>query len=148
MDEANLLTAGTTGVFLAGIAKARTIKEETYGEKSVVHSSERLFLPHAAEALLLEPHTYERYLIERIRDEAHRFAITAHRRGRSTRTLKSELISLPGIGKKRAVALLRHFGSVRSLREANPAAVAGAIHISVKKAEELLALLTHAPHSN
>ena len=144
MDEANLLTTGTTGIFLAGIAKARTVKEEAYGEKSVIHSSERLFLPGMAEPLLLDPHTYERYLIERIRDEAHRFALTAHRRGRNKRTLKSELTSLPGIGKKRAVALLRHFGSVRTLREAQPEAIAQVIRVNINKAKELLALLNNA----
>ncbi len=141
MDEANMLTSGTTGIFLAGIAKARALKEENVGEKTVLHSSERLFLPDQDEPLLLDAHTYERYLIERIRDEAHRFALQAHRRGRKSRTLQSELTSVPGIGKKRAVALLRHFGSVRALKEASPEDIAKVSKISVAKARELLAAL-------
>ncbi len=145
MDEANLLVNATTGVFAAGIAKARTLKEENYGEEKLIHSSERLFLPNEDEPLMLDAHTYERYLIERIRDEAHRFALTAHRRSRKSRTLQSELTTLPGVGKKRAVELLRHFGSVRSIREAKAQDIATVIKVSVVKAEELLALLHRAP---
>lgn len=142
MDDANILVSATTGIFVAGIAKARALKEASIGEVNVLHSSERLFLPGQNEPLMLEPHTFERYLVERIRDEAHRFALTAHRRGRKVRVLKSELTSLPGIGKKRAVTLLRHFGSVKSIKEASPEAIAQVIKVKVQKAEELLELLT------
>lgn len=142
IDDANLLTSGTTGMFVAGIAKARTIRDDTHDEAVVAHSSERLFVPNIDEPVILLPHTYERYLVERIRDEAHRFALTAHRRGRKTRVLKSELLSVPGIGKKRAVTLLRHFGSVKSLKEAKPEDIANVIKISIDKAKNLLQALT------
>lgn len=98
------------GLYVAGIAKARIIKD-TLQSESIQHSSERLFIPGVKDPLLLLPHTAERYLVERIRDEAHRFAITAHRAKRSKRTLTSELDTLKGIGPKRKKQLLTHFGS-------------------------------------
>lgn len=138
IDEHNLLVSAS-GFFVAGIAKARTVKEAKHlNEIAVEHTSERLFLPNEPEPLLLNPHTFERYLIERLRDEAHRFAISAHRRGRKKRTINSELLSIPGIGKKRALTLLRHFKSVKSLREAAALDVANVIRVSINKAEEII----------
>ena len=125
--------AHTAKFFVAGIAKARALKEEL-GDNKVEHSSERLFLPDTPDPVLLAPHTFERYLIERIRDEAHRFALSAHRRGRKNRVMKSKLAAIPGIGKKRALELLRHFGSMKSVREASASDIAKVINVSLKKA--------------
>ncbi|HEX6796988.1 MAG TPA: helix-hairpin-helix domain-containing protein, partial [Ktedonobacterales bacterium] len=58
------------------------------------------------------------YLLQRVRDEAHRFAITYHRQVRSTRTFKSVLDEIPGIGPKRKKALIRRFGSARAIAAA------------------------------
>ncbi len=141
IDEHNLLVS-RSGFFVVGIAKARTVKETKHlHDISVEHTSERLFLPHQSDPVLLNPHTFERYLIERLRDEAHRFAISAHRRGRKKRTINSELLSIPGIGKKRALTLLRHFKSVKALREAAPLDIANLIRVSIDKAEEIIARL-------
>lgn len=138
IDETNLLIS-KDGFYVAGIAKARTVKEsKALTGVSVEHSSERLFVPNESEPILLSPHTFERYLVERIRDEAHRFALTAHRRGRQKRVLQSELLNIPGIGKKRAVALLKHFGSVKSLRSASAEEIATALRVSAAKAQEIL----------
>ena len=60
------------------------------------------------------------YLLQRVRDEAHRFAITFHRERRSKRMTKSALDTVPGLGETRRKALLRHFGSVKRLAEATP----------------------------
>lgn len=141
VEEVNLLVS-TSNFYVAGIAKARTLKEpDTHDAISVTHSNERLFLPNEPEPIMLLPHTFERYLIERIRDEAHRFALTAHRRGRKKRVLKSELLSIPGVGKKRAVMLLRHFGSVRSLKEAHAEDISLVIKVNIDKAREILTYL-------
>jgi excinuclease ABC subunit C len=59
------------------------------------------------------------YLVQRIRDEAHRFAITAHRKRRSKLGLASQLDSIPGIGPTRRKALLKHFGSIDKIKEAS-----------------------------
>jgi excinuclease ABC subunit C len=58
-------------------------------------------------------------LVQRIRDEAHRFGITAHRKKRTKLGLASQLDSIPGIGPTRRKALLKHFGSVDKIREAS-----------------------------
>ncbi len=86
-----------------GLAKQR---EEVF----VPGRSKPVFIPHDAEGL---------YLLERIRDEAHRFAIGYHRRLRARTGLKSVLDDVPGIGPKRRQALLKRFGSVAAIREAS-----------------------------
>jgi excinuclease ABC subunit C len=80
-----------------------------YEEIYVQDVSEPIRLPRDSEAL---------YLVQRIRDEAHRFAITYHRQLRSKKATQSMLDSIPGIGPKRKRALLRKFGSVKGVREA------------------------------
>ncbi|MCA9507609.1 MAG: excinuclease ABC subunit UvrC [Myxococcales bacterium] len=141
IEEANIIVSKDS-LFVAGIAKARTQKDSQDSNSiNVEHSDERLFVPNESEPIILEAHTFERYLVERIRDEAHRFALGAHRKSRSKRTLHSELLDIPGIGKKRAVTLLRHFGSVKNIKQAQASEIARLIHISEEKAHNMLKLL-------
>jgi len=69
-----------------------------------------VILPRSSEAL---------YLLQRVRDEAHRFAITFHRSKRSKRMTASALDAVPGLGESRRTALVTHFGSVARLRQAS-----------------------------
>lgn len=110
-------------LFIAGIAKARTFG----GKDEMDHSEERLFLPGKPEPIILERHTLERSLVERIRDEAHRFAITFHRQKRAKRTLHSTLDDVPGIGPKKKKALLKAFGSVNGVKTANKEDIAAVV---------------------
>lgn len=80
---------------------------------------EELFVPGRETSLLLPRHSQGLYLIQRIRDEAHRFAITAHRKRRSKEGLASRLDSVPGIGPTRRRLLLTHFGSIESILAAS-----------------------------
>ncbi len=80
---------------------------------------EEIFFPHKSEPLMLPRHSQGLYLMQRIRDEAHRYGITAHRKKRSKLGLASQLDSIPGIGPARRKALLKHFGSVDKIREAS-----------------------------
>jgi excinuclease ABC subunit C len=80
---------------------------------------EEIFFPNRSKPTLLPRHSQGLYLVQRIRDEAHRFAITAHRKQRSKMGLASQLDSVPGIGPARRKALLKHFGSVDKIREAS-----------------------------
>lgn len=138
LSDHNILVSHQ-GLFVAGIAKARTQKEGKLGQEiRVEHSSERLFVPGQAEPIMLKPHTFERYLVERIRDEAHRFALKAHRKSRSKRTLSSALLRIPGIGKKRALMLLKHFGSIHKVKEAHAQDIADLLSISEAKAQAML----------
>ena len=78
---------------------------------------ERIFLPDRP-PILLEPKDPVLYFIQRLRDEAHRFAIGTHRSGRAKAQISSALDEVPGIGAKRKKALLLHFGSAKAIRQA------------------------------
>ena len=80
---------------------------------------EEIFFPHRSESLMLPRHSQALYLVQRIRDEAHRYGITAHRKKRQKLGMASILDSIPGIGPARRKALLKHFGSVDKIRAAS-----------------------------
>jgi len=80
---------------------------------------EELFFPGQRHSLVLPRNSQGLYLLQRIRDEAHRFAITAHRQRRSKQGLASRLDAIPGIGPARRKALLKRFGSLDGIREAS-----------------------------
>ena len=79
---------------------------------------EEIFFPFKSEPLLLPRHSQALYLVQRIRDEAHRYGITAHRKKRQKLGMASQLDAIPGIGPARRKALLKHFGSVDKIRAA------------------------------
>ena len=79
---------------------------------------EEIFLPDREEPILLDHHTPELHLIQRIRDEAHRFCITHHRGLRGKASIHSKLEDIPGIGPKRRKALLTKLGSLKAIKEA------------------------------
>ena len=85
---------------------------------------ERVFVPGAREALRLRPGSSELYLMTQIRDEAHRFAITHHRKRRGKRALHSALDDIPGVGPALKKALIQRFGTVAEIRAAEPAKLA------------------------
>jgi excinuclease ABC subunit C len=102
---------------------------------------EELYLPNRSAPVVLPRRSQALYLVQRIRDEAHRFAITYHRDVRGKRALRSELDDIEGIGPGRKKALLKRFGSVRRIKEASVEEVASTPGISVQLAERLKAQL-------
>jgi excinuclease ABC subunit C len=80
---------------------------------------EEIFFPHRSDSLMLPRHSQALYLVQRIRDEAHRYGITAHRKKRQKLGMASLLDAIPGIGPARRKALLKHFGSVDKIRAAS-----------------------------
>jgi excinuclease ABC subunit C len=80
---------------------------------------EEVWLPADPEPTILSRTSEALYLLQRIRDEAHRFAIAYHRKKRSKRMISSALDGIPGLGQSRKSALLKHFGSLKRLREAS-----------------------------
>ena len=86
---------------------------------SLAKENEWLFVPHTPEPIVLRRNSQALYLIQRIRDEAHRFAITYHRNLRSKGSLRSPMDLVTGIGPKRKRMLLRRFGSLQGIREAS-----------------------------
>jgi excinuclease ABC subunit C len=85
---------------------------------SLAKEREEIFAPGRADPIVQEKNSPGMFLVQRIRDEAHRFAITHHRKVRSRKALTSPLDSVEGIGPARKRVLLRHFGSVQAIREA------------------------------
>ncbi len=81
--------------------------------------NEEIFIPGSPDPIILPRSSQGLYLVQRIRDEAHRFGITYHRKLRSDRTFKSVLDEIPGIGPKRKKALMKHFGSLRAISVAS-----------------------------
>ncbi|MDY6892525.1 MAG: excinuclease ABC subunit UvrC [Chloroflexota bacterium] len=107
---------------------------------SLAKENEELFLPGAVESLILPRNSQALYLLQRVRDEAHRFAISYHVNVRRKAAMASAL-DVPGIGPKRKRALLKQFGSVRGIREASVeelAAVSGMTRPLAEKVKELL----------
>lgn len=106
------------GLSAAGIAKSR-LKEDKSRKDEKKMTPERIFLPGRKNPVILKPGSPALYLIQRVRDEAHRFAITHHKKRRSKALTRSNLDDIPGIGPKRKKALLRKLGSLKAIRKAS-----------------------------
>ena len=102
-------------------AAKEALNEMGYDDLAVVglaKEREEIFLPEREEPVLLPTTSSALYLMQRLRDEAHRFAVTYHRALRAKAATRSAFDELPGVGPKRRAALLRVFGSARRVREA------------------------------
>ena len=108
---------GVDRIEAVGIAKSRYQGEGESGES--VRSMERVFLPGIKAPIVLKPGTAPYRLLTQIRDEAHRVAITAHRRQRSRQRFSSPLDEVSGVGPARRKLLLKSFGSLRGVYEAS-----------------------------
>ncbi len=102
---------------------------------------EELYVPDEVEPVVLPRNSEALYLVQRIRDEAHRFAITYHRQVRAKSSIQSALDTIPGIGPKRKKALLKKFGSVKQIREADVEDVAATVGFTRALAEKVKAEL-------
>jgi excinuclease ABC subunit C len=102
---------------------------------------EEIFFPHNSQPLLLPRHSQGLYLVQRIRDEAHRYGITAHRARRSKQGMASQLDSIPNIGPARRKSLLKHFGSMDKIREASLEELAAVKGMNTSAAESIKAHL-------
>jgi excinuclease ABC subunit C len=114
-------------ITLIGLAKRQ---EEIWKDGA----SQSILLPRTAAALKL---------LQRIRNEAHRFAIGYHRRLRDQSLVRSALDDIPGVGQKTRLALLRHFGSIEAIARADATQLAAVPGIGATTAERILAVLTH-----
>ena len=102
---------------------------------------EELFAPGSSVPIVLPPTSAALYMVQRLRDEAHRFAITYHRDLRAKRAVRSAFDDLPGVGPKRRRALLRVFGSARRVREAPVEQIAAVPGIGPSLAAKIKATL-------
>ena len=102
---------------------------------------EEIFFPHRSSSLKLPRHSQGLYLVQRIRDEAHRYGITAHRKRRTKVGMASQLDAIPGIGPNRRKSLLKYFGSIDKIREASIEDLTNAPGINKAAAESIKAHL-------
>ncbi|MGI5169276.1 excinuclease ABC subunit UvrC [Spirillospora sp. CA-253888] len=102
---------------------------------------EELWLPGDDDPVILPRNSEGMYLVQRVRDEAHRFAISYHRQRRSKAMIESELDGVPGLGPARRAALLKHFGSLKRLKEATPEQIAEVPGLGLRSAEQIAAAL-------
>ncbi|MCM2358019.1 MAG: excinuclease ABC subunit UvrC [Geobacteraceae bacterium] len=124
---------GVEGVAAAALAKSRV--EKGMMREEIERSAERVFLPGRKNPVVLRQNSPPLLLLAQIRDEAHRFAITYHKKLRGKATITSLLGEIPGVGGKRQQALLRHFGSLKRLREASVDELMAVRGITAKVAE-------------
>jgi len=131
---------GLEGSFdLVSLAKGRTTRDAE--SPTVEKSAERVFLPGRRNPVVLRQNSAPLLLLAAIRNEAHRFAIEYHRTLRGKEGIASGVEQIPGIGPKRATALLRHFGSLKRLKEAGVEEIAAVEGMNRATAEKLHAAL-------
>ncbi|MSR02087.1 MAG: excinuclease ABC subunit UvrC [Gemmatimonadetes bacterium] len=99
---------------------------------------EEIFVPGAAESLRLSRRSTALRLLQRARDEAHRFGVTYNRKRRTDRTITSALLTIPGVGPNRRRALIERFGSLAGVKSANAAEISTLAGFSTKLAERIL----------
>jgi excinuclease ABC subunit C len=154
---------GVPFVEMAGLAKSRPLDAPAMGTARVVgrrgrrgaasaladaaeragkgfvseraRSPERVFLPGRKDPVVLRQNSAELFLLARLRDEAHRFAIAFHRELGRSRNLTSVLEEIPGVGEGRRKALLRHFGSLRRVKEATAEEIAAVSGVGPGRAQ-------------
>ena len=124
--SAALSDLGITDVHVAGIAKRL----------------EELWLPDDDYPVVLPRTSQALYLVQRIRDEAHRFAITFHRSKRGKAMVASALDEVPGLGEVKRSALIKHFGSVAQIRQASAEELTAVPGIGPAMAQKILAALS------
>ncbi len=150
--QAALEEIGAGNVSLAALAKSH-IKDDSeatrataeaeggpaegYAPDGKIRTAERLFLPGRKNPVNFPPRAPSFYLLQRIRDEAHRFVNTYHAKRRRRAHLRSSLEDIPGVGPGRARSLLRHFGSLKRLKEASVEEIARVKGITKDLAAEI-----------
>ena len=127
-------------VDLISLAKERTLQGS--GSSGFQKTEEKIFHPQYKEPLILGKNSPLLHLLDHIRDEAHRFAITYHKKVRGREIIKSALGEIPGIGRVREKELLRYFGSVEKMKEASLEDLARAPKMDTKTAVKVYNLLS------
>ncbi|MDO8578757.1 MAG: excinuclease ABC subunit UvrC [Dehalococcoidales bacterium] len=132
-----VLIDGGKGQLNAALAAMKAAGAEAVPAAGLAKEREEIFIPGRSNPIVLPPFSPARQMLQRLRDEAHRFAITYHRNIRKKESFASVLDTIPGIGKKRKRALLRKFGSIHGIREASTADLAAAAGMSSTLAQKV-----------
>lgn len=132
---------GGKGQLSAAVAALQELELDDVAVIALAKREEEVFQPGRPDPVRLDRRNRALHLLQRIRDEAHRFAIRYNRKLRSKRTLKSDLGDIPGIGPQRQTTLLRRFGSVKGVREATKEEIARIPGFSEALASRILTYL-------
>jgi len=132
-----ILVDGGKGQLSAAYAVLKKLGLEDQPIIGLAKRLEEVFVPLVAEAQTIPKHSPALRLLQQLRDEAHRFAITHHRKRRSKRIISSALDGIAGVGPARRKALIETFGSVRGVREASVQALSEVPGVSPKLAESI-----------
>ncbi|MGH2834971.1 MAG: excinuclease ABC subunit UvrC [Solirubrobacteraceae bacterium] len=135
---------GGKGQLAAGLGPLKAFRERGVVVVSLAKRIEEVFFPDRADPLVLDHSTPELQLLQRVRDEAHRFAIAHHRGRRDSAMTGSLLDDLPGIGPSRKRALLTHFGSPEAIVAASREELQAVPGLPAKTARDIHALLHRA----
>jgi excinuclease ABC subunit C len=132
-----VIVDGGKGQLAAALDAMRNLGLVSVPVAGLAKQNEELFVQDQAHPIVLPRTSQALYLVQRIRDEAHRFAITYHRKVRSKSGMESALDSVPGVGPKRKRALLRKFGSLSGVREAPVEEIASTVGFTQSLAEKI-----------
>jgi len=135
---------GGRGQLSAALAAMQRFDLPRVAVISLAKRIEEVFVPGQSRPILLEPHDPGLQLLQRVRDEAHRFAIGFHRQRRDAKSFGSIFDELPGVGPARRRALLRHFGSAEGVAAATPEELEGVPGLPAKTARAIYAQLHKA----
>ena len=136
-----IIIDGGKGQLSAAVEVMAEVKLAQIPIIGLAKQQEEVFKPGQSIGLLLPRESEGLHLLQRIRDEAHRFAIGYHRKLRSKRAFKGKLDEIPGIGPRRKTELLKHFGSLKKMREASIAELAAVPGMDRRAAQKLKDLL-------
>jgi excinuclease ABC subunit C len=140
-----------TGLPIVALAKPRDLTTEEAMQPIEADDTatstvpDRVFLPNAKDAIPIRASSAEMFVLQALRDEAHRFAVSFHRSQRRRRTLRSSLAAIPGIGPVRQRQLLRHFGSAKKVRDATLEELLAVAGMSRPAAEAIVAHFAKQP---
>ena len=132
---------GGKGQLSAALAAMQAYELPRVAVISLAKRVEEVFVPGRSDPIVLDPHSAGLQLLQRIRDEAHRFALTFHRQRRSARSRESLFDTLEGVGPVRRRALLRHFGSTEGVLAASQEQLEGVPGLPAKTARAIYAQL-------
>ncbi|GAC1326325.1 MAG: excinuclease ABC subunit UvrC [Chloroflexota bacterium] len=130
-----IIIDGGKGQLQAAVDALHAVGRSDLAVVSLAKRLEEIFVPGRAQSILLPRTSQALYLVQRIRDEAHRFAITYHRTVRQKKTVASQIDTVPGIGPARRKALIKVFGSVRGIKAASAEELAAVPGMTTKLAE-------------
>ena len=142
-----VLIDGGRGQLNVGVQVLQELGLDWIPVVSLAKREEEIYRPDSPEPLVLDPTSPALHTLQKVRDEAHRFAITYHKKLRSRRTIQSVLDTIPGVGPTIRTSLLKTLGSARRVRDSSVAELASVPKVTPKLAQRIFEHFHPAPGS-